>query len=47
MGARNFSHTNRLTICGLKKLASGVFPESWKVLAQTAAEAEAETDQKQ
>ena len=41
MGAKYFSHTRRLTMCGLKKLASGVFPESWKVLAATAA---AETD---
>ena len=44
MGAKYFSHTRRLTMCGLKKLASGVFPESWKVLAATAA---AETDPKQ
>ena len=34
MGAKKFSHTHRLTMCGLKKLASGVFPESWKVLAE-------------
>ena len=34
MDAKNFSHTYRLTMCGLKKLASGIFPESWKVLAQ-------------
>ena len=29
-----FSHTHRSTMCGLKKLASGVIPESWKVLAE-------------
>ena len=34
MGAKKFSHTHRSTVCGLKKLASGVFPESWKVLAE-------------
>ena len=34
MGAKKFSHTHRSTMCGLKKLASGVFPESWKVLAE-------------
>ena len=35
MGANKFSHTHiRLTMCGLKKLASGVFLESWKVLAE-------------
>ena len=34
MGVKNFSHTYRSTMCGLKKLASGVFPESWKVLAE-------------
>ena len=34
MGAKNFSNTQRSTMCGLKKLASGVFPESWKVLAE-------------
>ena len=34
MGAKKFSHTHRLTMCGLKKLASAVFPESWKVLAE-------------
>ena len=27
MGAKKFSHTHRSTMCGLKKLASGVFPE--------------------
>ena len=30
----NFSHAHSLTICGLKKLASGVLPETWKVLAE-------------
>ena len=34
MGAKIFSHTNRLTMCCLKELASGVFLESWKVLAE-------------
>ena len=34
MGAKIFSNTQRSTMCGLKKLASGVFPESWKVLAE-------------
>ena len=34
MGAKIFSHTHRSTMCGLKKLSSGVFPESWKVLAE-------------
>ena len=34
MGAKKFSHTNRSTMCGLKKLASGVFPGSQKVLAE-------------
>ena len=34
MGAKKFSHTHRSTMCGLKKLASGVFPESSKVLAE-------------
>ena len=34
MGANNFSNTHRLTMCGLKKLSSGVFTESWKVLAE-------------
>ena len=34
MGAKIFFHTHRLTTCGLKKLASGVFPERWKVLAE-------------
>ena len=29
-----FFHTHRLTTCGLKKLASGVFLERWKVLAE-------------
>ena len=54
MGAKKFSHTHRLTMCGLKKLASGVFPESWSVGRMTGAAAEtaaaetaAETDQKQ
>ena len=34
MGTKKFSHTHRSTMWGLKKLASGVFPESWKVLAE-------------
>ena len=34
MGAKKFSHTHRSTMCGLKKLASMVFLESWKVLAE-------------
>ena len=34
MDAKKFSHTHSSTVCGLKKLASGVFPESWKVLAE-------------
>ena len=34
MGAKKFSHTHRSIMCGLKKLASGGFPESWKVLAE-------------
>ena len=34
MGAKKFSHTHRLTMCGLKKLGAGFFPESWKVLAE-------------
>ena len=34
MGAKKFSHTHRSTMCGLKKLASGVFLQSWKVLAE-------------
>ena len=34
MGAKKISHTRRSTMCGLKKLASGVFLESWKVLAE-------------
>ena len=34
MGAKNFSHTHRSTMSGLKKLASEVFLESWKVLAE-------------
>ena len=34
MGAKTFFHTHRSTMCGLKKLASGIFPESWKVLAE-------------
>ena len=33
MGTKKFSHTQMFTMCGLKKLASGVLPESWKVLA--------------
>ena len=33
MGTNFFSYTHRLTMCGLKKLASGVFRGSWKVLA--------------
>ena len=44
MGAKVFSHTHKLTMCGLKKLASGVFPESWSVGRMATA---AETDQKQ
>ena len=54
MGAKKFSDTHRSTMCGLMKLASGVFPESWKVLAAVvvaaetvAAEMAAERDQKQ
>ena len=27
MGAKKFSHTHMSTVCGLKKLASGIFPE--------------------
>ena len=34
MGTKNFSHTHRLAMCGLKKLASGVFLERWKVSAE-------------
>ena len=34
MGANIFSHTHRLTMCELKELASGVFLESWKELAE-------------
>ena len=34
MGAKNVSHTHRSTMYGLKKLDSGVFLESWKVLAE-------------
>ena len=34
MGVKNFSHTHRSTMCGLKKLASQVFSESWEVLAE-------------
>ena len=34
MDANIFSNTHGLTVCPLKKLASGVFPESWKVLAE-------------
>ena len=34
MGANNFSHTHSSTMCGLKKSVSGVFPETWKVLAE-------------
>ena len=34
MGTKKSSHTHRLTMCGLKKLAWEVFPESWKVLAE-------------
>ena len=33
-GCQNFFLTHRSTMCGLKKLASGVFPESCKVLAE-------------
>ena len=33
MGGKIFSHTHRLTMCGLKKLVQG-FPESWKMLAE-------------
>ena len=44
MGAKIFSHTHKLTMCGLKKLASGVFPESWSVGRMATA---AETDPKQ
>ena len=41
---QKMSNTHRLTLCGLKKLASWVFPEIWKVLARSAvAEAAAET----
>ena len=47
-GTKIFSHTLRLTMCGLKKLASRVFLESWKVLAEgRCMAAAAETDQKQ
>ena len=34
MGAKKFSHTHWSTMYGLKTLASGVFPGSWKVLAE-------------
>ena len=34
MGAKHFSHTHRSTMCGLNKLASGVFPKNCKVLAE-------------
>ena len=34
IGANNSFNTHRLTMCGLKKLASGVFPENWEVLAE-------------
>ena len=34
MCAKNVSNTHKLTMFGLKKLASGVFPESWKVVAE-------------
>ena len=34
MGTKKFCHTHRSTMCGLKKLVSRVFPESWKVLAE-------------
>ena len=34
MGAKKFSHTHRSTMCGLKKLASGFFQGSWKMLAE-------------
>ena len=53
MSAKNFSHTHRLTMCGLKKLASRVFPEYWKDMGQNggggvvADVAMVETDQKQ
>ena len=34
MSAKIFFHIHRLTMCGLKKLASGVLLESWKVLGE-------------
>ena len=34
MGAKKISHIHRSTMCGFNKLASGVFPESCKVLAE-------------
>ena len=34
MSTKIFSHPHRLTMCGLKKLASAVLQESWKVLAE-------------
>ena len=33
-GYQNVSHTHRLTMCGLKKIAAGVFLESWIELAE-------------
>ena len=51
MGAKNFSHTHRSTMYGLKKLASGGFPRKLKSVVRTAAaetvETAAEMDQKQ
>ena len=34
MCTKTFSYTHKSTMCGLKKLASAVFPESWKTLAE-------------
>ena len=34
MGTKKMFYTQKLTMCGLKKLASVVFPASWKVLAE-------------
>ena len=51
IGAKKIFQTHRSTMCGLKKLASEVFPESWKSVGRMAAAAAetaaAETDQKQ
>ena len=39
MGTKKFSHTHRLTMCGLKKLPTGVFHGKLKSVGRTAAAA--------